>query len=131
MNVLWQTGEATVRQVRSLLVPSRPLAYTTILTILGRMHHKGLAERVKNGRRFYYRPLVSRDEVLDRMLNRMTQAFFEGSRQRLIRYLAPDAALAAPLNEAAPSLPPAAPETPLQSSVALQTADPVMDTSLL
>lgn len=48
------------------------LAYTTVMTILGRLWKKGLAERQRHGRAFAYRSIVSEEELAAR---RMRQAF--------------------------------------------------------
>ena len=59
MKVLWALGEGTVHTVRSQIFAARPLAYTTIMTIMGRLVRKGVVERQKRGRAHVYRPLVS------------------------------------------------------------------------
>ena len=48
--------------VRDRLEPTRALAYTTVLTILVRLHDKGLVERERVGRAYAYRPRRSREE---------------------------------------------------------------------
>ena len=63
MNVLWPLGEATVRDVRQALAPTRPRAYTTIMTILDRLAQKGVVARRKAGRAWVYRPNLSADEA--------------------------------------------------------------------
>jgi len=65
----------------------RPLAYTTVLTLLDRLGRKGLAGRSKRGRAHVYHPLISRDEVMELALERLTRDFFDGSRERLSAHL--------------------------------------------
>ncbi|MCB0216586.1 MAG: BlaI/MecI/CopY family transcriptional regulator [Chloroflexi bacterium] len=55
MNAIWQRGRASVRDVQSDLA-ERGLAYTTIMTVMGRLADKGVLEREKQGRAFVYRP---------------------------------------------------------------------------
>ena len=64
MDVLWDTDAwLTPRQVHSAVTtPRRPLAYTTIMTILVRLWNKEMLERRQAGRAFAYRPVASRDE---------------------------------------------------------------------
>ena len=58
LSVLWAAGEPMVpREVLDELVD--PPAYTTVMTILQRLHHKGVASRVRRGRAFAYAPLQS------------------------------------------------------------------------
>ncbi len=61
MQVLWEHGPATARQVAERLAP-RGLAYTTWLTVLGRLEGKGLLERTKVGRAHTYTALATRED---------------------------------------------------------------------
>jgi predicted transcriptional regulator len=47
------------------------LAYTTVMTILVRLHGKGLIERTKRGRAFAYRPVVAETEVVAEQVRRL------------------------------------------------------------
>jgi predicted transcriptional regulator len=63
MDVLWDRGGwSTPREVQDVLDGERPLAYTTVMTILVRLCRKGRLERERDGRAFAYRPLLSREE---------------------------------------------------------------------
>jgi BlaI family transcriptional regulator, penicillinase repressor len=63
MGVLWDaTSALTPAAVRDRLDPARPLAYTTVMTILVRLWEKGLLERERAGRAYAYRPRQSREE---------------------------------------------------------------------
>jgi predicted transcriptional regulator len=62
MDVVWDTGEVTVRDVHKALGGSRPLAYTTVMTTLGRLADKGLVKRIENQPAHHYVALVSRDQ---------------------------------------------------------------------
>jgi len=50
LNALWTLGEGNVRDVRQIVVRTRPLAYTTIMTVLDRLVRKGMLSRRKIGR---------------------------------------------------------------------------------
>jgi predicted transcriptional regulator len=88
LKVLW-TGddEPTVAEVQESMRPYRPLAYTTVLTLLERLYRKGLVTRRKQGRGYAYRPLLERDAALDLALDRLAKDFFGNSRQRLLIHL--------------------------------------------
>ena len=62
MDRLWQRRTATVRDVVDDLGRSRPLAYTTVMTIMTRLHAKGLLIRDRDGKTYVYRPAFTRDE---------------------------------------------------------------------
>ena len=61
MQVVWESGPATARQVCERL-GERGLAYTTWLTVLGRLERKGLLSRTKVGRAFTYHAIASRED---------------------------------------------------------------------
>lgn len=87
MSRLWQLGEATVRQIRDNLAATRPRAYTTILTIMDRLAHKGFVSRRKMGRAFIYLPNLTLDEARGRAIARVVEHFFEGSYETMANYL--------------------------------------------
>lgn len=60
MGILWSNGDSNVRDVADKL--DRPLAYTTVMTTLDRLYKKGLLNRRKLARAFYYSPRWSRRE---------------------------------------------------------------------
>lgn len=62
-------GEATVADIVDGLRGSqgRDHAYTTIMTVMGRLHEKGVLERERRGRQYVYRPSASEAELIDRL----------------------------------------------------------------
>ena len=63
MDVLWdQRGWLTPGEVHEILAAQRSMAYTTVMTILVRLWHKGRLERQRDGRAFAYRATQSREE---------------------------------------------------------------------
>jgi predicted transcriptional regulator len=63
LEVLSLSGEALcVRDVQARLQVKAELAYTTVLTVLDRLHEKRVVRRQKRGRAFYYEPRVTADE---------------------------------------------------------------------
>jgi predicted transcriptional regulator len=67
MNTVWDLGEASVRTVMEALNRDapKPRAYTTYMTILGRLHGKGLLERRREGKTDVYRAVHTRSEYAD------------------------------------------------------------------
>ena len=67
MGAVWDLGEASVRQVMDVLnaAADKPRAYTTYMTILGRLHSKGLLDRRREGKTDYYSAVHSREEYAD------------------------------------------------------------------
>jgi predicted transcriptional regulator len=87
MNALWPLGEASVREVQQSLVAKRPRAYTTIMTILDRLAHKGIVVRRKSGRAYLYSAHLSPQEARETAVERLVAGFFGGSRAELARHL--------------------------------------------
>ena len=57
MNVVWRLGRLSVRDVFETF--DRRFAYTTLMTTLQRLHQKGLLNRHKEGRAYFYSPRIS------------------------------------------------------------------------
>ena len=75
MDVLWSTdGTLTVRQVLERLPAPRHLAYTTVMTVLGNLHRKGVVERDPTGRAYEYRPSASREAAAAAALREILDA---------------------------------------------------------
>jgi predicted transcriptional regulator len=62
MERLWKRRQATVRDVVDDLAKERSLAYTTVMTIMTRLHAKGLLLRERDGKTYVYRPAFTREE---------------------------------------------------------------------
>jgi predicted transcriptional regulator len=66
MEELWSLGEGTVRAVMEALNErsAKARAYTTYMTIMGRLHEKGVLERRREGKTDVYRPKLEREEFM-------------------------------------------------------------------
>jgi predicted transcriptional regulator len=89
LNALWSLGEGNVKDVLQIVVRTRPLAYTTIMTVLDRLVRKGKVSRRKVGRAFVYTPEASRDQMRRAALREFLDAFFDGSELELMAFLEP------------------------------------------
>lgn len=65
MRAVWDGGEVTVRDVQLALSSSRPVAYTTVMTTMGRLADKGLLRRVEDQRAHRFTPLLTREQYAD------------------------------------------------------------------
>lgn len=79
MRVAWRVGPVTVRDVLSALNADRdrPLAYTTVMTIMGRLAEKGLLRRTRIGRADRYEPSQSSDEFLRALSRRRIRSLID------------------------------------------------------
>jgi len=61
MRVVWRRESVTVRHVLLALEKKRPLAYTTVMTLMGRLASKGLLVAEKEGKSYRYRAAQTRE----------------------------------------------------------------------
>jgi len=87
MRVMWDKGEASVRDVTEALEPTYPVAYNTVLTLLRILTEKDYVTPRQEGRAFVYRATVTRAEARSRALRKMVSTFFEGSPTALAQHL--------------------------------------------
>jgi predicted transcriptional regulator len=87
LRALWSLEEGNVRAVQQVVAQSRPLAYTTIMTVLDRLVRKGMLARRKAGRAFVYAPTSSRDNMRRAAVRELLEGYFDGSEEELIRFL--------------------------------------------
>jgi predicted transcriptional regulator len=91
MGVLWDTGGATVAEVRERLHDD--LAYTTVLTVLRTLEEKGHVSHIEEGKAHRYHPLVERQAAGTSALKRMLRKLFKNSPELLLTQLVSDRGL--------------------------------------
>jgi predicted transcriptional regulator len=87
LRALWSLGEGNVKAVQQIVAESRPLAYTTIMTVLDRLVRKGMLARRKVGRSFSYAPQATRDAARRAAVRELLEGYFDGSEEALILFL--------------------------------------------
>src|SRR3954447_13454341 len=97
LSALWSLQEGNVKDVQRIVTQTRPLAYTTIMTVLERLLRKGKLPRRKVGRAFIYSPTTARDEMRKHAIRDLLESFFDGSEEQLLQFLgkAPEKSVAA------------------------------------
>ena len=73
MQVAWRGDAVTVRDMVAALPRERPLAYTTIMTVMGRLADKGLLVAEKRGKTYHYRAALTQEEFEAQAAGRMVQ----------------------------------------------------------
>lgn len=84
LNVLWERGPSTVRDVHEALYRDEGAGYTTVLKLLQIMHAKGLVLRDDSERAHVFRAAVSRERTQKRFVAEMVQRVFNGSPSQLV-----------------------------------------------
>ncbi|MBL4871521.1 MAG: BlaI/MecI/CopY family transcriptional regulator [Robiginitomaculum sp.] len=87
MHVLWEQGEASVRQITDQLAAKYNLAYTTVLTTTRILSDKGYVKYRKSGRTHIFTALISKQSARSSALKNMLGGLFEGSPRLLAQHL--------------------------------------------
>lgn len=87
VRLLWAKGECTVVEVQDGLMPARPLAQTTVATLLTRLEKRGVVSHRTTGRQFVYKAEVTEPEVRRSMVGELTNSLFQGRPAALISHL--------------------------------------------
>ncbi len=84
LNILWEKGPSTVRDVHEVLSRRESTGYTTALKLLQVMHQKGLVERDDSQRAHVYKPTMSKDFTQTQFVSDLVQRVFNGSPSDLV-----------------------------------------------
>src|SRR5262245_56737532 len=84
LNVLWDAGPKSVRDVQQILNQARPTGYTTVLKLMQIMTDKGLVDRDENVRPQIYRARYSRSKTQRRLVSDLLHRAFDGSVRELV-----------------------------------------------
>ena len=84
LQLLWQNGESTVRQINDLLNKVREVGYTTTLKLMQIMLEKKLVVRNANQRTHIYSASVTEGDTQKKLLERFVDATFRGSSLKLV-----------------------------------------------
>tara|TARA_B110000114_G_scaffold179765_1_gene214630 strand:+ start:2507 stop:2905 length:399 start_codon:yes stop_codon:yes gene_type:complete len=84
LNVLWQMGPVTVRQVHDVVSETQKTGYTTVLKILQIMHEKTLVIRDESNRAHVYAAAHSQMQTQSSLLKDLVSKAFGGSTSNLV-----------------------------------------------
>ncbi len=84
LQVLWEKGACTVKQVHEALAKNKEVGYTTTLKIMQNMYDKKLLSREPAGRSHIYTAMVSEEATQQKLLDRFLKSAFGGSAMKLV-----------------------------------------------
>lgn len=94
MKALWEVGPASVAEVRAELAErGHEVAYTTVMTLLGRLAAKQAVIVDKAREPFVYKPAHRRESVLRERLREFVREVFDGKADSLVLRLVEDESL--------------------------------------
>ncbi len=85
LKILWEHGEASVREVYEEMSRSAPIVQNTVQAFLRTMESKGLVRHRVEGRTFMYKPLLKRDQANKKLMSRVLQRVFDGAIDQLVQ----------------------------------------------
>jgi predicted transcriptional regulator len=87
LKILWESGPAGLGQIHGTLASGRPVAVTTVATMLKMMLAKELVKRHPGPRGFLWSARVSRQAAVSGLLAKLLEHVFDGSARRLVAHL--------------------------------------------
>jgi BlaI family transcriptional regulator, penicillinase repressor len=90
VRIVWNLGEATVRQAFDAFPPQRNIDFTTVQTYLRRLETKGYLRAKRQGRALVYRPRVRPDDVIRDTVGDLVNRLFDGQTVPLLHHLIRD-----------------------------------------
>jgi len=90
MKVVWTRETTTVRDVYEALRARRPIAYTTVMTMMKILEEKGYLKKSRDERAYVYRPAKPRQQVVGAMVRDFVDRVFDGAAGGLLLHLAKD-----------------------------------------
>ena len=84
LQVLWDRGTASVREVHEELLKTKEAGYTTTLKLMQIMHEKGLVKRDDSIKTHIYQATVSKEKTQKHLVGKMIDTLFGGSTTQLV-----------------------------------------------
>lgn len=86
LQVLWEKGPSTVREVHDVLTETKDSGYTTTLKLMQIMNEKGLLKRNDETKTHVYTALVKKESVQKQAVSKMINSLFKGSSAKLVMH---------------------------------------------
>jgi len=87
LQVLWETGPSTVREVNSELLKQKEVNYTTTLKLMQIMADKGILARDESQMKHIYRVAEDEQKTKDHLLQKFVDSMYKGSASKLVMQL--------------------------------------------
>jgi predicted transcriptional regulator len=85
LKILWDHGEASVREVYEQMSRSAPIVQNTVQAFLRTMEDKGLVRHRVEGRTFIYRPVPQKDQTQKNLVGGVLDRVFDGAIDQLVQ----------------------------------------------
>ena len=88
MEIIWNKGEVTIRDIYDILRKQRDFAYTTIMTVVHNLYRKGLLSQRKDGNAHFYTANQSRSQFIRSRVAEALDALLEDFTEPAMAHLA-------------------------------------------
>lgn len=86
LQILWEQGPSTVREVHEILSEKKEAGYTTTLKLMQIMNEKGLLTREDESKSHVYSAAVKQQSIQKQVVGKMIESLFKGSSARLVMH---------------------------------------------
>ena len=86
LQVLWEKGPSTVREVHDVLTETKDSGYTTTLKLMQIMNDKGMLSRNDEAKTHIYSALIKKESVQKQVVGNMIKGLFKGSSAKLVMH---------------------------------------------
>ncbi len=93
LTLMWELGKASVSEIHERIMSARPLAYTTVMTVMRKLADKGYLGFTRRGNAYVYHVVATEHSVRARLLKRLLKRAFSGSPLALVQTLVSEEAL--------------------------------------
>jgi len=87
LNVIWEMGRATSREIFEKMRERKRLGQSTVLTVLRRLSDRGILRREAGGDVYVYSPVMEREELGGRMIDDVVNRIYGGAVEPVISHL--------------------------------------------
>lgn len=84
---VWTLGETSVAEVHDSILKDRPVAYTTVMTVMKKLARKGFLHCDSSSSRYVYTPARPPAEVRQELVQDLLDQVFQGSASALVQTL--------------------------------------------
>ncbi len=84
LNILWEKGDSTVRDVHEVLEQTKEVGYTTTLKLMQIMHDKKLLTRDTSSKTHIYKAAISKESTQGQIVQRIVDNVFNGSTMQMV-----------------------------------------------
>ncbi len=87
LDVIWEMGQATSREIFEKMREKKRLGQSTVLTVLRRLSDRGILKRQAGGDVYVYSPVMAREQLGGQMIDDVVNRIYGGSVEPVISYL--------------------------------------------